>query len=177
MANSQIGELVDYTLKDNGKREEFAGGMMREPQDDKLRYDLAFDGPLFWQMYKGGKYDNLIKASQDWWENNGLFEAGRVVFELARLTNGGLDEIVDRYTVLMTKGAIKYSEGNWLKAEGEAEFKRFRASFSRHLVKYLRGMTDEDHLAAIFFNLNGAEYVRNKMKLAAEAAAGSDIPF
>lgn len=154
---------MDYTLKDNGKREEFAGGMMREPQDDKLRFDLAFDGPLFWQMYRDGKYGRLINAAEEWWEIQGLEKAAAVITELALHTEGGLDAIIDRYTVLMTKGAIKYSEGNWLKAQGEAEFKRFKASFSRHLVKYLRGMTDEDHLAALFFNLNGAEYVLSKM--------------
>lgn len=153
--------MEDYKLQDNGKRQEFAGGMVREPQDDKLRYDLAFDGPLFWMMY-GGKYENLMQAAQDWYENQGLDKAGRIIFELALLTPGGLDEIIDRYAVLMARGAIKYSEGNWLKAQGEAELKRFKASFSRHFVKYLRGLTDEDHLAAIFFNLNGAEYVLSK---------------
>jgi hypothetical protein len=152
----------DFVVKDSGKRQEFEGGMMREPQDDKLRYDLAFDGPLFWAMY-GGKYEGLIKAAKDWYDHKGLDKAARVVFELALITDGGLDAIIDRYTILMMRGAIKYSEGNWLKAQGEAELKRFVASFSRHLVKYLRGETDEDHLAAIFFNLNGAEYVLGKL--------------
>lgn len=154
--------MEDYTLQDSNKRQEFAGGMVREPQDDKLRYDLALDGPLLWALY-GGKYEGLMSAAQKWFEVGGLDKAGMVVFELAMITDGGLDAIIDRYTVLMMKGAVKYSEGNWLKAQGEAEFKRFKASFSRHLIKYLRGMADEDHLAAMVFNLNGAEYVRAKM--------------
>ena len=154
--------MEDYTLKDNNQRQEFAGGMIREPQEDKLRYDLALDGPLLWIMY-GGKYSGLMSAAQDWFENQGLDKAGKVVFELALITDGGLDAIIDRYAILMMKGAVKYSEGNWLKAQGEAEFKRFKASFSRHLIKYLRGMTDEDHVAAMVFNLNGAEYVLAKM--------------
>jgi len=168
---------MDYTLKDNNQRQEFAGGMVREPQEDKMRYDLALDGPLVWELLKGDKFSGVIKAAQDWYENGGLWEAARIVHALAGVTDGGLSAIVDRYTVLMMKGAIKYSEHNWLKAEGEAELKRFIASFSRHLVKYLRGETDEDHLAAIVFNLNGAEYVRNKIKAAAQLAAESDILF
>lgn len=168
---------MDYTLKDNNQRQEFAGGMVREPQDDKLRYDLALDGPLVWALHRGGKFDGVIKAAQDWYQNYGLDEAARVVRELALITDGGLPAVIDRYTVLMMKGAVKYSEHNWLKAEGEAELKRFVASFCRHLMKHLRGETDEDHLAAVVFNLNGAEYVRRKMFVAAEQAAGSDIPF
>lgn len=168
---------MDYTLKDNNQRQEFAGGMVREPQDDKMRYDLALDGPLVWALYRGSRFGGVIKAAQDWYENHGLDEAARVVQELALITDGGLSAVVDRYTVLMMKGAVKYSEHNWLKAEGEAELKRFVASFCRHLMKYLRGETDEDHLAAMVFNLNGVEYVRNKMKLAVEQSAGSDIPF
>lgn len=167
---------MDYTLKDNNQRQEFAGGMVREPQNDKLRYDLALDGPLIWALY-GGKFSGVVKAAKDWYENYGLDAASRIVWELALTTDGGLPAIVDRYTVLMMKGAVKYSEHNWLKAEGEAELKRFIASFCRHLMKYLRGEADEDHLAAMVFNLNGAEYVRNKMRLAAEQAMGSDIPF
>lgn len=170
MVNAQIGDTVDYNLQDNKQREEFAGGMMREPQNDKLRYDLALDGPLVWALY-GGKHEQLIAAAQTWFENFGLDNARMVVYELATLTEGGLDAVVDRYTVLMMKGAVKYSEGNWLKAQGEAELKRFKASFSRHMIKYLRGMTDEDHLAAMVFNLNGAEYVLAKM------APKGQLPF
>ncbi len=168
---------MDYTLQDNKQRQEFASGMVREPQEDKMRYDLALDGPLVWALFRTGKFDGVIKAAQDWYENHRVHEAVRVVHELALITDGGLSAVIDRYTVLMMKGAVKYSEHNWLKAEGEAELNRFIASFCRHLVKYFRGEADEDHLAAMVFNLNGAEYVRNKMKLAAELAAGSDMPF
>lgn len=156
---------MDYTLQDNKQREEFASGMVREPQNDKMRYDLALDGPLVWALFHDAKYDGVIRAAQDWYENRGVGKAANVVLELASVTEGGIWTIIDRYTVLMMKGAVKYSEHNWLKAQGEAELKRFIASFSRHLVKYLRGETDEDHLAAIVFNLNGAEYVASKLVL------------
>lgn len=153
----------NFSLKDSGQRQQFASGMVREPQEDKLRYDLAFDGPLFWAMFHGGKYDGVVRAAQDWYEYHGVQRAAKVIFELALITDGGLWAILDRYTVLMMKGALKYSEHNWLKAEGEAELNRFIASFCRHFAKYLREETDEDHLAAAFFNLNGAEYVLGKL--------------
>lgn len=72
----------------------------------------------------------------------------------------------DRWAAHMTKGARKYAARNWMLAEGEAELERYKRSLLRHLYAYLRGEDDEDHAAAIFFNVNGAEYV--KERLAAE---------
>jgi hypothetical protein len=74
----------------------------------------------------------------------------------------------ERWAEHLTKGAQKYSEGNWLKANGEAELKRFKASAARHFFQWFRGDVDEDHAAAVFFNLNGAEYVRDQMKKESE---------
>lgn len=153
--------MNDFDLKDNGQRQEFASGMVREPQSDKLRYDLAFDGPLFWAYFNEDK--RLITAAKAWYETGGVENAVNVVEELLAAEGIQYWQLVDRYTALMMQGAIKYSERNWLKAASDEELKRFIASFSRHLVKYLRGDKDEDHLAALFFNVNGAEYVREKL--------------
>jgi hypothetical protein len=69
-----------------------------------------------------------------------------------------------RWAGLMTRGAEKYDDDNWMKAEGQAEYDRFRASAFRHFFQWWNGETDEDHAAAVFFNINGSEYVRQKMK-------------
>ncbi len=69
----------------------------------------------------------------------------------------------ERWAEHLTKGAKKYDEGNWLKAEGAAELKRFRKSAMRHFIQWMRGDRDEDHAAAVMFNMNGAEYVKEKM--------------
>lgn len=63
----------------------------------------------------------------------------------------------------------KYAERNWMLATGKAELKRFRASAFRHLLQWLRGDRDEDHAAAVFFNINGAEFVLGVMKLTPDA--------
>lgn len=80
----------------------------------------------------------------------------------------------DRWAAHLTKGAVKYEPRNWMKATGEAEWLRFRRSFLRHAFQWLRGDRDEDHAAAIFFNVNGAEYVlpnlANKPLMLPEAA-------
>lgn len=68
----------------------------------------------------------------------------------------------ERWAEHLTKGAQKYSKRNWMLAEGDAELARFKESALRHFLQWLRGDTDEDHAAAVLFNVNGAEYVKAK---------------
>lgn len=72
--------------------------------------------------------------------------------------------MLERWAEHLTKGAGKYAPRNWLKAEGEAELARFRQSAFRHFLQWMRGDTDEDHASAVFFNVNGAEFVKAKLK-------------
>lgn len=71
--------------------------------------------------------------------------------------------MLERWAEHLTKGAKKYGPNNWLLASGEAELDRFRESAVRHFVQWLRGDVDEDHAAAVFFNINGAEYVKSQL--------------
>lgn len=68
-----------------------------------------------------------------------------------------------RWAVHLTKGAIKYAKRNWMKANGEEELERFKDSAARHFYQWYRGDVDEDHAAAVFFNINGAEYVKERL--------------
>ncbi len=69
----------------------------------------------------------------------------------------------DRLAVHLTNGARKYDKRNWMKAAGQAELDRFRESALRHFLQWYRGEVDEDHAAAVLFNINGAEYVKDKL--------------
>lgn len=69
-----------------------------------------------------------------------------------------------RWAEQLRKGAEKYSERNWMQARTEDEYQRFRESAVRHFFQWLNGDTDEDHAAATFFNINGAEYVRERQE-------------
>lgn len=69
----------------------------------------------------------------------------------------------ERWAIHMTAGAHKYDKRNWMQAATEEEYQRFRESFVRHAIQYLRGDTDEDHAAAVMFNLNGMEYVKGRL--------------
>lgn len=68
-----------------------------------------------------------------------------------------------RWAEHMTKGAVKYSKRNWMKADGTTELGRFKESALRHFIQWFNGETDEDHGAAVFFNINGYEYVKSKI--------------
>ena len=73
-----------------------------------------------------------------------------------------------RWAGHLTKGAKKYPDTkpgspNWMLARGEEEYIRFRKSAYRHFMQWFWGETDEDHASAVFFNINGAEYVKEKV--------------
>jgi hypothetical protein len=69
----------------------------------------------------------------------------------------------DRWAVHLTKGAAKYDKRNWMKAiSGDGSYERFRESAFRHFLQWYRGDTDEDHASATYFNINGAEYVKDQ---------------
>ena len=91
----------------------------------------------------------------------------------------------DRWAEHLTKAKTKYPDvapgvPNWTLAEGPEELARYRRSAFRHLIKWLKGEVDEDHAAAVFFNINGAEYVQGRIIAVAMAPTfeeyfGTDI--
>ena len=101
------------------------------------------------QQFASGMMRDTQTGKTDWWR----------VF---------IGPMLERLAIHVTKGAVKYPDvalgvPNWTLATGEEELHRFRASAARHFVQWLRGDQDEDHAAAVVFNINGAEYVRDKL--------------
>jgi len=71
--------------------------------------------------------------------------------------------MLERWAEHMAKGAAKYGRDNWMRARSNEELQRFRRSAYRHMIAWLKNEQDEDHAAAVIFNLNAAEYTANKM--------------
>jgi hypothetical protein len=107
-------------------------------------------------------------------------ENGRVHFE-----GGGLREPQDgkaRYDLMLPVGVPlehqfltrvarhlgeslrKYPERNWEQFSDQAALNRAKASAFRHFLAWMTDEDDEDHAAAVFFNLMAAEHVRAKME-------------
>jgi len=81
------------------------------------------------------------------------------------LTDMPYDEMpITRWAALMTRGAEKYGKRNWQLACSIEELDRFRESAFRHFIQWMANEDDEDHMAAVMFNLNAAEFVKFKMK-------------
>lgn len=72
--------------------------------------------------------------------------------------------MLTRWAELLRKGAIKYSRRNWEKANSNDELDRAKASAFRHFMQWFSDETDEDHAAAVFFNINEVETIRYKQK-------------
>jgi hypothetical protein len=79
--------------------------------------------------------------------------------------------MLKRWAELQSRGAKKYGDRNWEQAETQEELNRFKESAFRHFVQWISGETDEDHAAAVYFNIAGAEMVKGKL-IAKEVPAG-----
>lgn len=74
--------------------------------------------------------------------------------------------MLKRWAELMTRGAIKYGPNNWKKAATQEELDRFKESAFRHFMTwFLNEDISEDHGAAVYFNIAGAEMVRSKLAI------------
>jgi hypothetical protein len=71
--------------------------------------------------------------------------------------------MLERWAIHLTNGAKKYNKRNWMKGAGQAELDRAKESAARHFEQYIRGDVDEDHAAAVFFNINQIEYLKGKV--------------
>ena len=85
--------------------------------------------------------------------------------DYARVLDGPM---FSRWAQHLTKGCEKYPDvepgvPNWTLAKGQAEYVRFKKSAIRHFIQAMQGQKDEDHFAAVFFNLNGMAYIEDKL--------------
>ena len=69
-----------------------------------------------------------------------------------------------RWAEHLTKGAEKYGKRNWCLANSPEEMERFVESACRHFEQWLLGEDDEDHAAAVMFNIDAAETVYEAMQ-------------
>jgi hypothetical protein len=89
---------------------------------------------------------------------------GKVRFDLVMVEDLPYeDQLLTRWAELLGRGAVKYGDRNWEKAATGDELARFKGSAFRHLMQWLCGDADEDHAAAVLFNLAGAELVKHRL--------------
>lgn len=73
-------------------------------------------------------------------------------------------QMLTRWAKHMARGGVKYVDRNWEVASTSEELGRFRESAFRHFMQwYLDCKDGEDHAAAAFFNISGAELVKGRL--------------
>lgn len=92
----------------------------------------------------------------------GKFDSGMV--RDARVGKGRYDLIspfaLERIARVYEKGSIKYEDRNWEKG---SPFSRTLDSALRHVVQYMMGMRDEDHLAQAAWNIMAIMHLEQTM--------------
>lgn len=93
-------------------------------------------------------------------------EEGKPRFDLIRPLGVPYEQqMLTRFAALMARGAAKYNARNWEKADSEEELKRYYSSAARHFEQWLAGEQDEDHAAAVYFNIMAAETLKYKLEV------------
>jgi hypothetical protein len=62
-------------------------------------------------------------------------------------------ELFERMARHYAAGAAKYSADNWRKGTRPQDLERYRRSLVRHLFAWMRHENDEDHAAAVIWNI------------------------
>lgn len=83
-------------------------------------------------------------------------------------------DFIRRLSVLLEKGANKYSRGNWRKG---IPLSRYVDSMQRHMLSAAEGDWSEDHLAAVAFNVMGFMYTYDAILDDALPESLNDLPF
>lgn len=72
--------------------------------------------------------------------------------------------MLKRWAELYGRGAVAHGDNNWMKASTQQDLDDFKRSFLHHTFQLLNGeKPEEDHAAAIMFNLAGIELVKMKL--------------
>lgn len=143
--------MSEFVTKDNGNRAQLEGGMVRDTEEGKTRWDLIPD-QVFFFYYSSNATQKIIEAYQtrDWIT---------FISELIRIecSRNAMD-FWKRQAELMERGAKKYGEHNWMLGKGEDAHARYVKSLNRHFKQWLIGDREEDHAVACVFNINGILY-------------------
>lgn len=108
----------------------------------------AFNGALRTAFEGGGVRDGAEKVER---------------FELAWTADQPYeDQMLTRYARWMARGADKYADRNWESFASDDALEHAKGSLLRHVFKLLAGQVDEDHAAAVWFNVAAIELIRGK---------------
>ena len=183
-------------VQDSGKRQQFNTGSQRDTDEGKGQPHLMpfevikqIDNMLYHILsdfnYKIRSFDDLLRELIDDIYDYGvireqesqlyLLEAIEDVIKLiAILERGHYTKAYKRLAIHYQNGAKKYDKNNWRKGQPVS---RYYDSVIRHLWSVQAGLQDEDHLAAIFWNLVAILQTKKDIKKGLLLKELDDFPF
>jgi hypothetical protein len=91
-------------------------------------------------------------------------QKGKARFDLMLPLDVPYDQqMITRFAELLARGAEKYGDRNWEKGDSDKEIARARSSALRHMMQWACGETDEDHAAAVMFNIMMVETLSSRV--------------
>jgi hypothetical protein len=187
--------MSEFTeVKDSGKRQEFSTGSRRDTDDGKGWPHLVAGEPFNVILNKYGSWTTtefqveqpLVECLKELFAYS-RFEETREAGEdhlhraimftmraIAETEDGTFNSVLRRLAVHYQNGAKKYAKNNWRKGQ---PITRYYDSAMRHLAKAVDGLKDEDHLAALLWNLFGIVQMKIDVKRGLLPPQIDDFPF
>lgn len=143
-------------LADTGARVSSVTGSLREPKPvTDGRYDLIPAECVTWMLAYEKIPSGFTALSQALWlalELKGDEAVAALAFFAGGITGhlGGFSPLLHRLAVHYARGAVKYADRNW---ELGQQTGWVVSSLCRHFKKLIAGDTDEDHGAAVLWNV------------------------
>lgn len=138
----------EYTTKDSGKRVDFTTGSRRDLEEGKPRFDLIGNAGLL-------ALATFIEQGEDQMADKLMRACFRMAMGDFDNSDGELDDWI-ALADLLERGAVKYGERNW--ELGQPTSRSF-SSLLRHLMQWADGDDEEDHRAAVLFNMMSVIHV------------------
>ena len=124
------------------------------------------NGATFWYDDQKGAFRECDPTSRVTFEGGGMRDSqnGKPRFDLLLPESIPFErQYLTRCALLLAKGADHYEDRNWEKFNGPDALSRAKSSAFRHFMQWITGEEDEDHAAAVFFNVMAVEYIKEKM--------------
>lgn len=126
----------------------------------EIMEELAKQGPIFETKDTGQRRNFETGARRD-------VNAGKGRYDLISPI------MIRRLAQLMERGAIKYGPDNWLLG---MPLRQYLDSANRHLWQLLAGEEDEDHAAAVIFNIMAFMHTKQRIQDGALPEELNDMP-
>lgn len=155
--NAEVDTVPDQeypTIKDSGERREFQSGAVRDCAEGKGRCDLLpldVVADLLDSVYSS-TCANVLRDIGKYMADRDEKHLYRALKFFACIREWSYETMALEYAKHLEEGAKKYAERNWEKG---IPAHCYIDSAVRHLLKYMRGDTDEPHDRAFVWNMFG----------------------